>query len=96
MMTSVMTTRQQLTQTIEELPGEMLPELVSFVNYLHLKSQLGKTPATPVTSTQDNFLLAIAGLGSSEETDLSERDEEILAKEVHPLYGWTLRPEESQ
>jgi hypothetical protein len=95
-MTSVITTRQQLTQTIEELPGEMLPELVSFVNYLRLKSQLGKTQPMPVTSAKDNFLLAIAGLGSCEETDLSERDEEILAKEVHPLYGWTLRSEESQ
>jgi len=91
-MTAVMTRHQ----TIEELPGEMLPELANFLNYLRFKSQLEKMPAMPVTSAQDNFLLAIAGLGSSEETDLSERDEEILAKEVHPLYGWTLRPEESQ
>ncbi|MGC9348808.1 MAG: hypothetical protein ACP5JG_11760 [Anaerolineae bacterium] len=35
-----------------------------------------------------DFLLAIASLGSSEDGDISERDEEILSKEVDPLRGW--------
>ena len=34
------------------------------------------------------FLYAIAGLGRSNEDDVSERDEEILASEVHPIRGW--------
>jgi hypothetical protein len=34
------------------------------------------------------FLYAIAGLGASNEHDVSERDEEILASEVDPIRGW--------
>jgi predicted transcriptional regulator len=34
------------------------------------------------------FLMAITGIGSSEEDDISERDEEILASEVDPIRGW--------
>lgn len=36
------------------------------------------------------FLLAIAGLGSSSQGDVAERDEEILAAEIDPLRGWGL------
>jgi len=39
-----------------------------------------------------NPLLALVGLGeSNEETDVSERDEEILAAEIDPIRGWSLR-----
>ncbi len=34
------------------------------------------------------FLLSIAGQGHSGETDISERDEEILAVEIDPVRGW--------
>lgn len=89
MLTSVMTTRQQLTQTIEELPGEMLPELANFLNYLCFKSQLGKMPAMPVTSAQDNFLLAIAGLGSEDDlcnlVQTSETTWEQLRQTMSPF-----------
>jgi predicted transcriptional regulator len=34
------------------------------------------------------FLLSIAGQGESDEEDVSERDEEILASEVDPIRGW--------
>ena len=34
------------------------------------------------------FLKAITGIGSSEEDDISERDEEILASEVDLIRGW--------
>ena len=36
------------------------------------------------------FLLAIAGLGSSGQGDVAERDEEILAAEIDPIQGWGL------
>jgi predicted transcriptional regulator len=36
------------------------------------------------------FLFAIAGLGESDEDDVSERDEEILASEVDPIRGWRM------
>lgn len=34
------------------------------------------------------FLYAIAGIGASDEDDISERDEEILESEVDPIRGW--------
>ena len=34
------------------------------------------------------FMMAIIGLGETEEDDVSERDEEILASEVDPIRGW--------
>jgi hypothetical protein len=34
------------------------------------------------------FLLSIAGQGHSSESDVSERDEEILATEIDPIRGW--------
>lgn len=39
----------------------------------------------------ENPLLALAGIGYSEEMiDLSDgKDEEILRKEIHPIYGWS-------
>ena len=40
-----------------------------------------------------NPLLALVGLGKSngETTNVSERDEEILAAEIDPIRGWSLR-----
>jgi metal-responsive CopG/Arc/MetJ family transcriptional regulator len=39
-----------------------------------------------------NPLLALVGLGKSNgETDVSERAEEILAAEIDPIRGWSLR-----
>ncbi|MEE3718191.1 hypothetical protein V2H45_15735 [Tumidithrix elongata RA019] len=79
---------QQLIQAIQELPSEVLPELASFVEYLKFKSTLPK-----LKSPSSSFLLGIAGLGSSGESDISDRDEEILAKEVSPLQGWSIKVE---
>jgi len=39
---------------------------------------------------EKNPLLALVGLGESEEIDVSERDEEILRAEVHPVQGWSI------
>jgi metal-responsive CopG/Arc/MetJ family transcriptional regulator len=45
----------------------------------------------------ENPLLAIVGLGESEEPmDLSNGgDEELLMAGLHPVYGWTLRDDDS-
>lgn len=89
-------TRQELHLAIDDLPVEALPELNSFLEYLRFKTGL-----SPLVTTQSDqpaagsaFLLSIAGIGASTETDLSERDEEILANEVDPLRGWSLLREE--
>ena len=41
----------------------------------------------------ENPLLAIIGLGASEEMmDLSDgKDEELLREGLHPIYGWSLK-----
>src|SRR5262245_21510388 len=85
-------TRQQLIETINELPPEILPELANFVAYLQFKANL-PDQLLPHASVQleagSTFLLAIAGLGESDEIDLSERDEEVLAQEIDPIRGWS-------
>ena len=42
-----------------------------------------------------NFLVAVAGLGNSDQQDVSERDEEILRNEIDPVYGWSAKPSNS-
>ncbi len=81
--------RQQLIEAINTLPEDSPPELSSFIAYLHYKSIVPKSEAT-----QANFLLSVAGLGTSGEKDVSERDEAILVSEVDPLYGWSLHKAE--
>jgi hypothetical protein len=83
--------RKKLSKAIEELPDTVLPELTEFIHYLQFKTavpHLEKTVLQPTSGSA--FLLAIAGIGESEETDLSERDEEILANEIDPVRGWGL------
>jgi predicted aconitase with swiveling domain len=41
-------------------------------------------------STTDSSLLALANLGESPETDVSERAEEILASEIGATTGWSV------
>lgn len=95
-MTLLTPTRQQLHYAIDDLPTEVLPELTSFLEYLRFKT--GLTPLGTEQSEQpaigSAFLLSIAGIGASTETDLSERDEEILANEIDPQRGWSLPTEE--
>lgn len=76
-------TRQQLWHAIDELPTEVIPELTSFLDYLRFKVGLSPvTEATELPTEGSAFLLSIVGLGACNETDLSERDEEILAAEI--------------
>jgi hypothetical protein len=71
--------RQELIETVSALPNEVLPELASFLDYLRYKSVQPKSPGSKGSS----FLLAVAGLGTSGQTDTSERDEEILRNEIY-------------
>jgi hypothetical protein len=81
--------RQKLIEAVNSLPNDALPELASFLDYLHDKSVQQKEPDHQASS----FLMAIAGLGSSNQQDVSERDEELLRNEIHPIYGWNLKPQ---
>jgi hypothetical protein len=86
-------TRQELIEKIKKLPYEVLPELATFIAYLQYRADL--PVPSPQASEQPKsgsaFLLSIAGLGQSDEDDLSERDEEILVKEIDPIRGWSLK-----
>jgi len=86
-----MPNRQQLWHAIDELPNEVLPELTSFLDYLRFKVGLSPVnePIEPATDSS-TFLLSLVGLGTCDETDLAERDEEILAAEIDPIRGWGL------
>jgi hypothetical protein len=80
--------RQKLIEAVSTLPDEALFELASFLDYLSYKSLQRRTPTRNAT----NFLLAVTGLGRSGQSDISERDEEILRNESDPVYGWNLKP----
>lgn len=41
------------------------------------------------------FLLSVAGLGESDQEDVSERDEDILASEIDPVRGWRMEDRDS-
>jgi hypothetical protein len=53
-------------------------------------NDLSSQPQPRKKMSDIEFLYAIAGIGSSDETDISERDEEILLAEVDPIRGWRL------
>ncbi len=82
------TNREQIIESIKTLPEDSLIELTHFVDYLRYKATEKQPPKNSA-----NFLLSVANLGSSAETDVSERDEEILANEADPIRGWGLRPD---
>ena len=79
--------RQKLIEAVSTLPDEFLLELANFLDYLRYKSTTRREPEPNASS----FLLAISGLGSSGQPDISERDEEILRNEIDPVHGWTLK-----
>ena len=47
----------------------------------------------PLAPPQQNFLLTVAALGQSGQSNISDSDEAILLNEVHPIEGW---PSQSQ
>jgi len=81
-----MPSHQQLIQAISDLPTDVLPELAHFIEHLHFKFDFHKNAEVGTqTGSGSAFLLAIAGIGESNEDDVSERDEEILANEILKL-----------
>ena len=80
--------RQNLIEAVNALPDDVLIELASFVDYLRYKTIQQQSTDSP----QQNFLLAIVGLGQSGQTDTSDTDEEILRNEVDPIHGWSRQP----
>ncbi|MEZ4663508.1 MAG: hypothetical protein R2911_38690 [Caldilineaceae bacterium] len=92
-MSALTPSRGQLIDAVRKLPLEALPELASFLNYLQFKveSPIQSPKPAPLASGSE-FLLSIAGIGIAE-ADLSERDEEILAKEIDPIRGWSFERE---
>jgi hypothetical protein len=77
--------RQHLIEAIDTLPDEALIELASFLEYLRYKAMQQQSAESP----QQNFLLAVAGLGSSGQTDISDCNEKILRNEIDPMHGWS-------
>jgi Protein of unknown function (DUF2281) len=86
-MDTLTTDRQTLIEAINALPDEKLIELASFVEYLQYKS----TRQKEVSNHGSSFLMSIAGLGASAETNVSERDEDILKNEIDTVRGWSLK-----
>jgi Protein of unknown function (DUF2281) len=80
--------RRNLIEAVNTLPDEALSELVSFVEYLRYKTVQQHNSEPP----GQNFLLTVAGLGKSGQTDVSDSDEEILCNEIDPIYGWSSKP----
>jgi hypothetical protein len=83
--------RQQIFEAVSTLPEEALVELASFLDYLRHKSVQRRDDSNQSAS----FLVSVAGLGSSGQQDVSERDEEILRDEIDPVYGWNSKPSNS-
>ncbi|MFN5514029.1 MAG: hypothetical protein ACK5CA_04570 [Cyanobacteriota bacterium] len=79
--------RQKLIDIVSALPDRNLFELASFLDYLRYKS-FQRRESSQNTA---NFLITVAGLGSSGQQDISERDEEILRNEIDPVRGWGLK-----
>ncbi|MBW4672785.1 MAG: hypothetical protein KME52_01685 [Desmonostoc geniculatum HA4340-LM1] len=86
-MSNLSTDRLKLIEAVNALPDETLIELANFVDYLRYKS----TKPRELDNHKSSFLMSIAGLGTSGETDISERDEDILKDEIDPLRGWGLK-----
>jgi hypothetical protein len=76
-----------LIEAVNALPDEVLIDCTSFVEYLRYKTVQHQNSEPP----QQNFLLTVAGLGKSGQTDISDSDEEILRNEIDPIYGWRIR-----
>ena len=74
--------REQLLTLINALPDELLAEVANYADYLKSKAI--------ISNQSSNFLLSITGLGSSEEKEVSDRQEEILADEIDPITDWSL------
>jgi hypothetical protein len=85
-------TLTELLPSIQQLPASEKLKLIRILAE-DLETRADILPQEESTQSSANqsgsaFLLSIAGLGSSQEQDVSERDEEILRTEVDPIRGW--------
>lgn len=76
--------RQNLIESVRTLPEDVLIELTNFVDYLRYKAVQPKPPEP----SQQNFLLTVAGIGQSGQSNTSDFDEAILRNEMDPIEGW--------
>jgi len=86
-MSNLTVKRQNLIEAVNTLPDEVLIELSSFVEYLRYKTSKPQTSEPP----NQNFLLTVAALGKSGQSNISDSDEEILHNEIDPIQGWSNR-----
>lgn len=104
-MESIATQRQKIMDAVETLPQSALAELVTFTEYLRFKATQASDNLPPLENQKSSvaidkvnssvsFLMSIAGIGKSSEGDVSERDEEILANEIDPISGWSVRSDD--
>jgi hypothetical protein len=83
---SLQITDQNLVQQIEAIAAtEHRSAEEILIDALHLYLEQSKKVSGVA------FLLSIAGQGNSGQSDVSERDEEILAQEVDPICGWRVK-----
>jgi hypothetical protein len=73
---------EALADSEKRTPSEIVADALE----LYSSQRLQKPKQKKMSGIE--FLYAIAGLGASNEHDVSERDEEILASEVDPIRGW--------
>jgi hypothetical protein len=87
----ILRTLQELADNEQRTPSEILADALDLyiLEKLDKSQNLEDSPAKRKMSGAE-FLLAIAGIGDSEEDDVSERDEEILRAGVDPIRGWRL------
>ena len=79
--------RQKFLEEVSALPNDVLIELSNFLDdFRHKAVQQQKIESS------SSFLESIVGLGSSQQHDISEQDEEILHSEIDPIHGWTTQP----
>ena len=74
----VLNSIEELAEQENRTPSEVVADALELY-----KSQRQKKKMSDI-----EFLMAIAGIGESEEDDVSERDEEILKSEVDSIRGW--------
>lgn len=84
-----------IAEKVHALPPVQQAKVLEFVEDLTVeetngnKSSNGQNTATTNKPKRYSFI----GIGASKNGDISERAEEILAEEIKPRSGWTLKDE---
>lgn len=84
-----------IAKKVHALPHGKQEKVLAFVEDLTVeetngnKSSNGQNTATTNKPRRYSFI----GIGASKNGDISERAEEILAEEIRPRSGWTMKDE---